>query len=94
MYESQIASAITSGAYKVAGAESITLFISGSPSTTTIEGSNADGSTTALANTTADWSALSVVVAPAPDMIAITPGFGYLRCLRSETTSVILELIY
>ena len=93
LYESKAASAITSEVFNVKDAESISFFISGSPSTTTIQGSNADGRTTDITNTTADWSDLSTVISPAPDMIDIEPGFSYVRCLRSETTSLILACL-
>jgi len=91
IYASKAASAITSEVALIADAEQMSLFISGSPSTTTIQGSNADGSSTDITNSTADWSDLSVIVSPAPDIVDIETGFRYLRCLRSETTSVILN---
>ena len=91
LYESKAASAITSEVYRVADADEITLFVRGSPSTTTIQGTNADGRTTDITNTTTDWSDLSTIVSPSPDMIDIEPGFNYLRCQRSETTEVVLH---
>ena len=91
LYTSKLASGFTSETYRVADAEKISLFISGSPSTTTIQGSNADGLSSGITNTTADWSDLSTVISPSPDMIDIEPGFNYLRCIRSETTSVLLQ---
>lgn len=92
LYTTKAASAITSETYYVGDGRSISIEIIGSPSTTTIQGSNQDGRTVDITNTTADWSDLSVVVAPAPDMIDIEAGFAYIRCLRSETTSVWLNL--
>lgn len=91
LYTSKAASGITSETFRVVDFDRLSLFISGSPSTTTIQGSNANGLTTDITNTTTDWSDLSVIVDPSPDMVAITTGFDYLRCLRSETTSVILQ---
>ena len=91
LYTSKAASGITSEVFSVADARSISIFISGSPSTTTIQGSNANGVTTDITNTTADWSNLSTVISPGPDLIDIEPGFYFIRALRSETTSVILE---
>ena len=92
LYTSKAASAITSEVYDVRDAISISFFVRGSPSTTTIQGSNANGLTTDITNTTTDWSNLSTVVGPAPDMIDIEPGFAYVRCLRSETTEVTLQV--
>ena len=88
LYGSKAASVITSETYHVASADEITLFLRGSPSTTTVQGTNAEGLETDLTNTTADWSTLTVVVAPGPDLLNIEPGFTYIRCLRSETTEV------
>lgn len=92
LYSSKAASDITSETYSVKDANSISFFISGTGSITTIQGSNADGNTTDITNTTADWSNLSTIISPSPDMIDIEPGFAYVRCLRSLTTSVILQL--
>ena len=92
LYASKAASDITSEIYNVMDAESISLFISGSPSTTTIQGSNADGRSSGITNSTADWSDLSVILSPSPDMIDIEPGFRWIRAQRSETTSVVLNV--
>jgi len=92
LYTTKAASTITSETYYVGDARSISIEIIGSPSTTTIQGTNQDGRTVDITNTTTDWSDLSVVVGPAPDMIDIEAGFAYLRCLRSETTKVWLNL--
>jgi len=92
LYTSKAASDITSEVYDVRDALSISFFISGTGSVTTIQGSNADGRTTDITNTTADWSNLSTVVSPSPDMIDIEPGFAFVRCQRSLTTSVVLQL--
>jgi hypothetical protein len=91
LYASKAASGITSEVYNVADANTIAIFLRGSPSTTTIEGSNANGYSTDITNTTTDWSALSTVVSPSPDMVKIATGMRYIRCLRSETTEVILH---
>jgi len=91
LYGSKAASDITSEVFRVADALAISIFVSGSPSTTTIQGSNADGRTTDIRNTTTDWSDLSAIVSPGPDLVDIATGFGYLRALRSETSSVILH---
>lgn len=91
LYSSKDASGVTSECFNVADAGSISFFIRGSPSTTTIQGSNDDGRTTDLTNTTADWSNLSTVISPSPDMIDIEAGFRWVRCLRSETTEVLLQ---
>jgi len=92
LYSSKTASEITSEVYDVRDAESISFFIRGSPSTTTIQGSNSDARTVDITNTLTDWSNLSTVVSPSPDMIDIESGFGHVRCLRSETTEVVLQL--
>ena len=92
LYTSKIASAITSEVYNVRDARSISFQVTGSPSTTKIQGTNTDGRTTDIKNTTADWSDLSTIIDPAPDMIDIEPGFAYVRCLRSETTTVVLHV--
>ena len=91
LYASKAASGVTSETYRVIDAIELTLFLRGSPSTTTVQGSNADGRTVAISNTTTDWSNLTVVISPSPgDMLNIEPGFQYLRCLRSETTEAVL----
>jgi hypothetical protein len=92
LYTSKTASDITSETFFVGDARAISFFIRGSPSTTTIQGSNADGRSNDITNTTDDWSDLSTVLDPSPDMIDIEPGFEYVRLLRSETTEVILKL--
>ena len=91
LYSSKTASEITSEVHSVKDARSISFFMRGSPSTTTIQGSNADGRTTDITNSLNDWSVLSTIIAPSPDMIDIESGFAYVRCLRSETTEVILQ---
>jgi len=92
LYASKDASDVTSETYYVGDARSISLEIIGSPSTTTIQGSNADGRNVDITNTTAQWSTLSVVVGPAPDMIDIEAGYSWMRCQRSETTSTWLTV--
>lgn len=89
LYTTKAASAITSEIYNVQDFKEMTLFLRGSPSTTTVQGSNADGRSSAIPETS--WSALTTVISPAPDMLNIEPGFRWLRCLRSETTEVILN---
>lgn len=91
LYSSKAASGFTSETYNVADADEVTLFLRGSPSTTTVQGTNADGRETDLTNTLTDWSVLTVVVAPGPDLLNIEPGFQYIRCIRSETTEVRLS---
>ena len=93
LYGSKAASDITSETYYVGDADAISLFVRGSPSTTTLQGSNEDGRNVDIKNTgAADWSTLSTVINPSPDMIDIEPGFAYLRATRSETTELILTL--
>ena len=83
-------SGITSEVYPVYDAHSISLFLRGSPSTTTVQISNAIGSTVAIPETS--WSVATVNLSPAPDMVDIEPGFRWMRCLRSETTEVVLNI--
>ena len=91
LYSSQAASGVTSEVYWVGDAISISMFLRGSPSTTSIQGSNADGRTGVIAETS--WSDLTVIINPSPDMIDIESGFGWLRGLRSETTEMTLQLV-
>lgn len=71
--------------YNVQGFHSLTMQIVGSPSTTTIQGSNDDGYTAAITN----WSNLTAVIGVG--MVEIDPGFRWLRCIRSETTNAIIS---
>ena len=91
LFAAKASSATQSEIYWVGDAISISLFLRGSPSTTTVQGSNADGRTSAIAE--ASWSDLTVVTSPEPDMLDIEPGFGWLRCIRSETTEATLRLV-
>jgi hypothetical protein len=90
LYASKAASIFTSEVYNVKDAAELTLFLRGSPSTTTVQGSNADGRLTDITNTTTDWSDLTVITSPSPDMLNIEPGFAYIRLIRSETTEALL----
>lgn len=90
LYSSKTASEITSEVYNIRDAVEVTLFLRGSPSTTTVQGSNADSLNVDITNTTTDWSDLTAVISPSPDMINIEPGFGHIRLTRSETTEAIL----
>lgn len=92
LYTSKAASEITSETYYVGDIKELTTFLRGSPSTTTIQGSNAEGRSTAIAETS--WSDLTTVLFVSGDgaqMVNIQPGFRWLRCLRSETTEVVLN---
>jgi len=74
---------VTSSIFEVASAEDITLQLDiASISTTTVQGSNATGFRTALAET--DWSTLTTVVASTDQFLNIEPGFRWLRCSRSS----------
>jgi hypothetical protein len=85
LYTSKSASEVTSEVYNVEGFhDGFTLQIIGSPSTTTLQGSNDDGRTAAIAN----WSTLTTVLSAG--LINITPGFGWLRLQRSETSNAII----
>jgi hypothetical protein len=89
LYTTKTASELTSEIYNVQDIKELTVFLRGSPSTTTIQGSNADGRTSAIPETS--WSVLTTNILPGPDMLNIEPGFRWLRCIRSETTEVILS---
>ena len=82
---------VTSEIYFAGDAASVSLFLRGSPSTTTIQLSNATGFQSAIAET--EWSNVTTVVSPAPDMLDIQSGFRWIRCLRSETTEATLNLV-
>lgn len=85
LYTSIAASAVTSETYNIQGFhDGFTMQILGSPSTTTIRGSNDEGYTAAITN----WSTLTTVVGPG--IVNITPGFRWLQCERSETTGVVI----
>lgn len=88
VYTSKGASEITSEVLWTGDANELTVFLRGSPSTTTIQASNADGRDTTIAETS--WSVLTTVISPSPDMLNIEPGFRWFRCLRSETTEVVV----
>ena len=91
LYTGLDASAVTSEIYFAGDAASVSLFLRGSPSTTTIQLSNATGFQSAIAE--ADWSNATTVVSPSPDMLDIQSGFRWIRCLRSETTEATLNLV-
>ncbi len=67
--------------------DGFTLQIVGSPSTVTVQGSNDDGITAAIAN----WSNLTTIIGAG--MFNITPGFRWIRAIRSNVTTanVILD---
>ena len=89
LYTSKAVSDITSEVHFVGDIKELTVFLRGSPSTTTIQGSNAEGFGTAIASTA--WSALTTVISPSPDIVNIEPGWRFIRCQRSETTEVVLS---
>lgn len=90
LYSSKTASEITSEVYWIGDAETFSLFLRGSPSTTTVQGSLADGRAAAIAE--ASWSNLTTVLSPSPDLVDVTPFSGWMRLLRSETTEATLRL--
>ena len=91
LYTSKTASEITSEVVWVGDADEITAFLRGSPSTTTLQSSNANGRDESIAETS--WSVLTTVISPSPDMLNIEPGFRWLRALRSQTTELVLNQI-
>lgn len=83
LYESKSASDITSETYRVGDfQDNFTLQFIGSPSTTTIRGSNDEG----RAETVTNWSTITCVIGAG--LAGVTPGFRWLQCQRSETTAV------
>ena len=91
LYTGIDASGVTSEIYFAGDADTVSLFLRGSPSTTTIQLSNASGFAAAIPE--ASWSNASTVVSPSPDMLDIQSGFRWIRTLRSETTEVTLNLV-
>lgn len=85
LFNSVGASAVTSEVYAIAGFhDGFTLQIVGSPSTTTVQGSNDRGYDATLTN----WSTLTTVIGAG--LVNITPGFNWLRMQRSETSNAII----
>lgn len=74
----------TSAAYYVGDFTSLSVEF-GSASTVTLQGSNGDGFTTALA--AADWSTLSVIAAAG--IQKVETGFKWLRVFRSQSTNTV-----
>jgi len=80
---------VTSQVYWVGDAKSISLFLDGG-SVQTVDGSNDDGRTSAIAERS--WSTLTTLT-PDATMLDIEPGFRWIRVLRSGSTgTAILEL--
>ena len=77
-------SVTTSAAYFVGDFKSFSLEF-GSASTVTVQGTNADGFTAALADN--DWSTVSVVAAAG--LQKVETGFRWLRAFRSQSTNTI-----
>ena len=77
-------SVTTSAAYFVGDFTSLSLEL-GSASTVTLQGSNADGFTAALAEP--DWSTVSTVAAAG--LQNVETGFRWLRAVRSESTTTV-----
>ena len=73
-------SGITSETYNVEGFNHLTLQIVGSTSTTTVQGSNDYGRTSAADN----WSLISAVINGG--LVSVDPGFAWVRALRSNSS--------
>ncbi len=86
LYSSKTASEVTSETYWVGDAHAITLQVVGSPSTTTIQGSNDNGRDVAITN----WQTIDTLTST--DIYYVDPGFRWIRALRSETTALKLAL--
>lgn len=81
---------VTAGPFWVGDATNLDLFLRGSPSTTTVQVSNADGFGSSIPENS--WSDVTTNVSPSPDMIDINTGPRWFRALRSETTEGVLAI--
>lgn len=84
-------SGITSEVYNIEGVVDCTLFVVASNSTLTVQVSNDNGRTAAITN----WSTVSTVLDD--NVLYVTPGPAWIRCLRSnssEPSEVILGAWY
>lgn len=85
LFNSVGASAVTSEVYGIQGFhDGFTLQVVGSPSTTTVQGSNDYGYNAAITN----WSTLTTLYGAT--VVNIEPGFNWLRMQRSETSNAII----
>jgi len=83
-----ISSASTqSESYWVGDADTFSMQIIGSPSTTSLQGSNMDGRASSL--TEANWSHITVV---GQGIYTVSPGVRWIRFLRSETSNAFIAL--
>ena len=88
LYSSKTTSEITSETYWIGDADTVSLFVRGSPSTTSLQLSNAEGRAAAIGET--EWSTVTTILGTGADMLDVEGGSRWLRCLRSETTEVTL----
>lgn len=95
LYAGAADSDVTSSVQWLGDAENISLFLRGSPSTTTVQLSNASGGHKANVGDVTipetSWSNETVITSPAPDLLSVTAGARWLRTLRSETTEAALN---
>jgi hypothetical protein len=84
LFPADSSSATTSAAYYVGDFFNFSIQF-GSASTVTLQGTNADGLTSALAE--GDWSTLSVVAAAG--LQKVETGFRWLRAVRSQSTNTL-----
>lgn len=95
MYAGLSSSDLTSNELWIGDADDITVFLRGSPSSTTIQISNASGGHEAQGGPVqipeTSWSAETQIVDPGPDVLSITAGARWLRSIRSETTEAVLN---
>ena len=86
LYSSKAASDVTSETYNTEGfVESFSVQVVGSPSTTTLQGSNDDGRIAAITN----WSTLTTIIGAG--MFNIESDFRWIRAQRSETTNLVIS---
>lgn len=85
---SEVGSDLTSSAYLTADAEEMTVQAkAGSATTLTIQGSNATGFRTAIAE--GDWSSMTVITGVATSTIYnVEPGQRWMRLIRESATSL------
>ena len=90
MYPPGASSLTTSGAKLVADFGVMSIQVGASASTVTVQGSNADGLTSALAE--ADWSNISIMATGGVNKIEV--GFRWLRTIRTNSAnSVFIQAV-
>lgn len=90
LYDGVASSGVTSNVEWIGDFDDISLFLRGSPSTTSIQLSNASGmGSSAIPETS--WSDETQITSPSPDLLSVTAGARWIRTIRSETTEAVLN---